>query len=159
MVMTKSQFVRDRVGALTPSPTLAVAKQAQALRKSGMDVVDFGPGEPDFDTPIHIRDAAIAALHSGFTHYTPSRGIPELLTAISVRLAVDNGLTYNPTTEIVVTPGAKQALLEAMLTVAESGDEVIIFDPGWVSYDAIVQLAGGTPVHVDLNPDFSLNLE
>jgi aspartate aminotransferase len=159
MVIAKSQFVRDRVGALTPSPTLAVAKQAQALRKSGVDVVDFGPGEPDFDTPGHIREAAIAALQDGFTHYTPSRGIPELLTAISVRLAVDNGLTYDPATEIVVTPGAKQALLEAMLTVVESGDEVIIFDPGWVSYDAIVQLAGGTPVHVDLNPDFSLNLE
>jgi aspartate aminotransferase len=159
MVITRSQFVRDRVGALTPSPTLAVAKQAQALRKSGMDVVDFGPGEPDFDTPIHIREAAIAALQDGFTHYTPSRGIPELLTAISVRLAVDNGLTYDPATEIVVTPGAKQALLEAVMTAVESGDEVIIFDPGWVSYDAIVQLAGGTPVHVDLNADFSLNLE
>jgi aspartate aminotransferase len=159
MVVTKSRFVRDRVGLLSPSPTIAVAKQAQALRRSGVDVVDFGPGEPDFDTPIHIREAAIAALRNGFTHYAPSRGTPELLAAIAAKLEADSGLIYDPATEIVVTPGAKQALLEAMLTVVDSGDEVILFDPGWGSYDAIVRLAGGTPVHVELNRDFSLDLE
>jgi aspartate aminotransferase len=159
MVVTKSQFVRDRVGTLSPSPTIAVAKQAQALRRSGVDVVDFGPGEPDFDTPMHIREAAIAALHDGFTHYAPSRGTPELLGAIAAKLEADSGLAYDPATEIVVTPGAKQALLEAMLTAVESGDEVILFDPGWGSYDAIVRLAGGTPVHVELSRDFSLELE
>jgi aspartate aminotransferase len=157
MVMTASQFVRDRVGTLSPSSTLAVAKQAQALRRSGVDVVDFGPGEPDFDTPLHIRDAAIQALQAGFTHYAPSRGTPELLAAIADMLKRISGLTYDPTTEIVVTPGAKQALLEAILTAVESGDEVILLDPSWVSYDAMVRLAGGTPVHVDLNSDFSLD--
>ena len=110
MVMTKSQFVRDRVGSLSPSPTLAVAKQAQALRRSGVDVVDFGPGEPDFDTRLHIREAATKALQDGFTHYTPSRGMPELLAAIADTLEQVSGLTYDPATEIVVTPGAKQAL-------------------------------------------------
>jgi aspartate aminotransferase len=157
MVMTTSHFVRSRVGALSPSPTLAVAKQAQALRRSGVDVVDFGPGEPDFDTPTHIREAAIKALQDGFTHYAPSRGTPELLAAIAASLERVNGLTYDPATEIVVTPGAKQALLEAILTAVESGDEVILLDPSWVSYDAMVRLAGGTPVHVDLNSDFSLD--
>lgn len=159
MVMTTSQFVRDRVGALSPSPTLAVAKQAQALRRSGVDVVDFGPGEPDFDTPAHIRESAIKALNDGFTHYTPSRGIPDLLAAIAATLEEFSGLKYDPTTEIVVTPGAKQALLEAILTAVEEGDEVILFDPSWVSYDAMVRLAGGTPVHVDLKGDFSLDPE
>lgn len=159
MVMTTSQFVRDRVGTLSPSPTLAVAKQAQALRRSGVDVVDFGPGEPDFDTPAHIREAAIKALNDGFTHYTPSRGIPELLAAIAATLEEFSGLRYDSATEIVVTPGAKQALLEAILTAVGSGDEVILFDPSWVSYDAMVRLAGGTPIHVDLNADFSLDPE
>jgi aspartate aminotransferase len=159
MVVTKSQFVRNRVGTLSPSPTIAVAKQAQALRRSGVDVVDFGPGEPDFDTPMHIREAAIAALQDGFTHYAPSRGTPELLGAIAAKLEADSGLSYDPATEIVVTPGAKQALLEAMLTAVERGDEVVLFDPGWGSYDAIVRLAGGTPIHVELNRDFSLDLE
>src|SRR5947199_10855253 len=98
MVVTKSQFVRDRVGTLSPSPTIAVAKQAQALRKSGVDVVDFGPGEPDFDTPMHIREAAMAALQDGFTHYAPSRGTPELLAAIAAKLKADSGLTYDPAT-------------------------------------------------------------
>ena len=159
MVMTTSQFVRDRVGTLSPSPTLAVAKQAQALRRSGVDVVDFGPGEPDFDTPAHIREAAIKALNDGFTHYTPSRGIPELLAAIAATLEEFSGLRYDSATEIVVTPGAQQALLEAILNAVGSGDEVILFDPSWVSYDAMVRLAGGTPIHVDLNADFSLDPE
>lgn len=120
-------------------------------------MVDFGPGEPDFDTPLHIRQAAMAALNDGFTHYAPSRGIPELLDAIAGKLSAENGLTYDPESEIVVTPGAKQALVEAVLTAVENGDEVIIFDPGWGSYDAIVRLAGGVPVHVQLNADFTVD--
>ena len=157
MAITQTRYVRDRVGALSPSPTLAVAKKAQALRRSGVDVVDFGPGEPDFDTPMHIREAAIAALRDGFTHYAPSRGTPELLAAVADKLQADCGLAYDASTEIVVTPGAKQALLEVMLTAVEEDDEVILFDPGWGSYDAIVRLAGGTPVHVELHRDFSLD--
>ena len=152
-------FVVSRIRALTASPTIAVAKEAQRLRRAGVDVVDFGPGEPDFDTPVHVRRAAAAALEAGLTHYAPSRGFPELLTAIGAKLQRDNGLPYEPSTEIVVTPGAKQAIVEAVMTAAEPGDEVLMFDPGWGSYDAIVRLAGAIPVHVQLREDFSLEEE
>jgi aspartate aminotransferase len=155
----RSGFVVRRVADLPPSPTLAVARQAAALRRQGIDVVDFGPGEPDFDTPAHIRLAAAEALEAGFTHYAPSRGTPELLAAIARKLSRENGLEYDPQTEIVVTPGAKQALLEAVLTAVAEGDEVIVLDPSWGSYDAIVRLAGGTPVHVDSHPDFRLDAD
>lgn len=152
-----SQFVVSRVRDLPASPTIAVAKQAQALRRQGVDVVDFGPGEPDFDTPIHVREAAIRALEEGLTHYAPGRGIPDLLEAIARKLERDNSLVYDPSTEIVVTPGAKQAIVEAMLTAVQSGDEVILFDPCWGSYDAIVRLADATPIHVPLREDFRID--
>lgn len=151
-----AEFAVDRVRDLPPSPTIAVAKRAQDLRRQGVDVVDFGPGEPDFVTPAHIREAAIRALNEGMTHYTPGRGIPELRVAIAGKLERENGLRYDPETEIVVTPGAKQAIVEAMMTVVAPDDEVIIFDPGWGSYDAIVRLAGGRPVHVQLDADFTI---
>lgn len=152
-----STFVIPKIRDLPASPTIAVAKAAQALRKEGVDVVDFGPGEPDFDTPEHVRDAAKRALDQGFTHYAPSRGVPELLSAIAAKLERENGLRYDPATEIVVTPGAKQAILEAIFTTIDEGDEVIIFDPSWPSYEAIVLLAGGKPVHVDLSEDFAID--
>jgi len=152
-------FVVDRVRDLPPSPTIAVAKRAQELRRQGVDVVDFGPGEPDFVTPAHIREAAIQALNRGMTHYAPGRGIPELRQAIAGKLERENHLHFDPETEIVVTPGAKQAIVEAMLTVVAPDDEVIIFDPGWGSYDAIVRLAGGRPVHVQLDPGFAIDAD
>jgi aspartate aminotransferase len=151
-----SKFVSSRVRNLPASPTIAVAKEAQALRQRGVDVVDFGPGEPDFVTPGHVREAAVQSLRDGFTHYAPGRGIPELRAAISHKLDRDHGLKYDPATEILVTPGAKQAVLEAVVTVAMEGDEVIVFDPGWGSYSAIVKLAGASPVHVQLRDDFSI---
>jgi aspartate aminotransferase len=154
---THTDFVVSRIRAMQPSPTLGVAREAQRLRREGVDVVDFGPGEPDFATPEHERRAAADALEAGFTHYGPSRGFPQLLEAIAGKLARENNLNYDPASEIVVTPGAKQALVEAIFTVAAEGDEVIIFDPGWVSYDAIVLLAGATPVHVQLQPDFHID--
>lgn len=153
------EFVVARVRDLPPSPTIAVAKQAQELRRRGVDVVDFGPGEPDFDTPSHIRAAAARALENGLTHYAPSRGYPELREAIARKLCRENGVSYDPETEIVVTPGAKQAILEAVLTAVAPGDEVVVFDPGWGSYAAIIQLAGGTPVHVQLRNDFTIEPE
>ena len=154
-----NSFVVPRVRDLPASPTIAVAKQAEALRQQGVDVVDFGPGEPDFDTPMHVREAAIRALEEGLTHYAPSRGLPALRTAIAGKLERENDLRYDPDTEIVVTPGAKQAILEAVLTVIAPGDEVVIFDPGWGSYAAIVRLAGGTPVHVPSRDDFTIDPE
>jgi aspartate aminotransferase len=154
---THADFIASRVRDLSPSPTIAVAKKAQALRASGVDVVDFGPGEPDADTPPHIRAAAIAALNAGVTHYAPSRGYPDLRRAIARKLKRENALSYDPDTDIVVTPGAKQAILEAIVTAVGPGDEVISFDPGWGSYDAIVRLAGADPIHVELGPDFSID--
>jgi aspartate aminotransferase len=156
---THADFIGARVRDLTASPTIAVAKKAQALRAAGVDVVDFGPGEPDADTPGHIREAAIAALNAGLTHYPPSRGYPDLRRAIAAKLTRENDLAYDPDTEIVVTPGAKQAILEAVVTAVGPGDEVITFDPGWGSYDAIVRLAGALPVHVELAPDFAIDPE
>jgi aspartate aminotransferase len=150
-------FAVPRIRDLTASPTIAVAKEAQRLRSTGVDVVDFGPGEPDFDTPPHVRQAAAEALERGLTHYAPSRGFPELLSAIADKLERENGLRYDSSREIVVTPGAKQALVEALVTAVGDGDEVVLFDPGWGSYDAIVRLAGAVPVHVRLREDFSLD--
>src|ERR671932_1280561 len=140
----RQEFVVPRIRELPASPTIAVAKEAEALRRQGVDVVDFGPGEPDFDTPDHIREAASEALAAGMTHYAPSRGVRELLEAIAGKLQRENDLRYDPASEIVVTPGAKQAIVEAVLTAVGPGDEVIVFDPGWGSYAAIVQLAGAS---------------
>ncbi|GAC1330791.1 MAG: pyridoxal phosphate-dependent aminotransferase [Chloroflexota bacterium] len=127
------------------------------MRRQGVDVVDFGPGEPDFVTPRHIRDAAVQALNDGMTHYAPGRGIPDLRAAIARKLERDNDLHYNADAEVIVTPGAKQAIVETMLTAVAPGNEVVIFDPAWGSYDAIVRLAGGVPVHVQLEDDFSID--
>ncbi|PZR99461.1 MAG: aspartate aminotransferase, partial [Chloroflexi bacterium] len=144
---------------LIASPTIAVGKRARELREQGVDVVDFGPGEPDFVTPVHIRDAAVEAIQAGMTHYAPGRGLPKLRAAIARKLARENAVQYDPDTEIVVTPGAKQAIVEAILTAVAPSDEVIMFDPCWGSYDAIVRLAEGHPVHVQLRPDFSIDSE
>lgn len=152
-----ANFIVSRVRDLPASPTIAVAKASQALREAGVDVVDFGPGEPDFDTPLAIRQAAIRALEAGITHYAPSRGTPDLRAAIAEKLARENDLAYDPASEILVTPGAKQAILEAILTTVGDGDEVIVFDPGWASYSAIVELASGRPVHVALRDDFTID--
>lgn len=157
MKNTERLYVSDRIASIPSSPTIAVGKRAQELRRQGVDVVDFGPGEPDFDTPLPVRQAAVGALDAGFTHYPPSRGIPELREAIAEKLSRENGLTYDPDSEIIVTPGAKQALVEAIFVLAGPSDEVIVFDPGWASYDAIVRLAGATPVHVPLRRDFTID--
>src|SRR5947209_12252873 len=152
-----SSLITPRIRELPPSPTIAVAKEAERLRRQGVDVVDFGPGEPDFDTPEHVRAAAVRALEEGLTHYAPSRGYLPLRQAIAAKLERENRLRYDPETEIVVTPGAKQAILEAVLTAAGPGDEVIVFDPGWGSYGAIARLAGAEPVHVQSRPDFTID--
>ncbi|MCL5257438.1 MAG: pyridoxal phosphate-dependent aminotransferase [Chloroflexi bacterium] len=140
-----------RTQEIGPSATLQVARKARELRAQGVDVVDFGPGEPDFDTPRHIIDAACDAMHHGFTHYVPSRGVKELLEALSEKLRKENGIEANPETDIIVTPSGKQALLEVLMAVVNPGDEVIIFDPSWVSYEACIRLAGGIPVKVALS--------
>ena len=146
-------YFASRVRNLSPSPTLAVSDRARQLKAQGIDVIDLGGGDPDFITPQHIRAAAIDAMNAGDTHYVASAGIPSLRKAIAEKLRSDNGVEVDPNGGVIVTPGGKQALFEAALTFVERGVEVMIPEPAWVSYGPMVELAGGTPVPVTLNPD------
>ncbi|WP_257446502.1 pyridoxal phosphate-dependent aminotransferase [Archangium lipolyticum] len=138
----------NRLKAIKPSPTLALNAKAKALVAQGVDVVSLAAGEPDFDTPDFIKQAAIEALRQGFTKYTPTSGIQELREAICAKLERDNHLTFAPE-QVLVTVGAKQALYNAFQALLNEGDEVIIVAPYWVSYPDMVQLAGGKPVFVE----------
>jgi len=139
--------ISERAAQLTPSLTLSIDSKAKAMKAEGIDVCGFGAGEPDFDTPEHIKTAAIAALQAGFTKYTPSAGIPELRQAIAEKLAVDNGLTYRAG-QVIVSNGAKHSCYNAILATCQPGDEVIIPAPYWVSYPDMVRLVGAEPVIV-----------
>lgn len=137
--------ISERAAQLTPSLTLSIDSKAKAMKAEGIDVCGFGAGEPDFDTPEHIKAAAIEALQAGFTKYTPSAGIPELRAAIAEKLSVDNGLTYRAG-QVVVSNGAKHSCYNAILATCQPGDEVIIPAPYWVSYPDMVRLVGAEPV-------------
>lgn len=134
-----------RVQQVKPSPTLAVAAKAAQMKADGLDVIGLGAGEPDFDTPRHIKEAAIAAIHSGFTKYTAVDGIPELKQAIRDKFKRDNQLEYQ-LNQILVSVGGKQSIFNLCQAFIEEDDEVLIPGPYWVSYPDIVLLAGGTPV-------------
>jgi len=136
-----------RLNAIKPSPTLALNARAKALAAAGEDVVGFAAGEPDFDTPEHVKRAAVQALEEGFTKYTATAGMPELRAAICDKLKADNGLSYAPE-QVVVSNGAKQCLYNCFQALLDEGDEVILFTPAWMSYPEMVALAGGTPVAV-----------
>jgi aspartate aminotransferase len=140
----------DRVERIEPSATLAISNKSAALTAEGIDVVDLSVGEPDFDTPENIVRAGRESMEAGDHGYTASAGIPELREAISASFAED-GLEYEAD-RITVTPGAKQALFEVVLATVDAGDEVVLLDPAWVSYEAMVRVAGGTPVRVNLAP-------
>ena len=137
----------ERATILTPSLTLSIDSKAKAMKAEGIDVCSFGAGEPDFDTPEHIKAAAIAALNAGFTKYTPSSGIPDLRQAISEKFKADNGLEYSAN-QIIVSNGAKHSCLNAILACVGPGDEVVIPAPYWLSYPEMVRIAGGEPVIV-----------
>ena len=137
-----------RAQELKPSATLGMAAKAAALKAKGVDVISFATGEPDFGTPVMIKDAAKASLDHGDTKYAPSAGIPELREAIVAKMKRDNDLTYAPE-EISVSCGAKQAIANTLLALVDDGDEVIVPAPYWVSYPPQVKLAGGKPVIVD----------
>ena len=139
--------ISARAAQLTPSLTLSIDSKAKAMKAEGIDVCGFGAGEPDFDTPEHIKAAAVEALQAGFTKYTPSSGIPELRQAISEKFAADNAVDYRAG-QIVVSNGAKHACYNAILATCQPGDEVIIPSPYWVSYPDMVRLAGAEPVIV-----------
>lgn len=145
------RFAR-RVTAISPSPTVGVSDRARQLKAAGRDVIDLGGGDPDFPTPQHIVAAAADAMEAGDTHYVASPGIVELRQAIVQKLRAENGVEYSPD-EIVVTPGGKPAIYCAMMALIDQGDEVLVLDPGWVSYVPEIILADGTPVSVPLSPD------
>src|SRR5881398_1937503 len=134
----------ERVKVVADSITLAVSAKANALKKAGVDVVGFGAGEPDFDTPAFIKDAAKAALDKGLTKYTPTPCFPELKQAIADKFQRDNGLPYQPE-NITTGAGGKHCLYMAFMAVLNPGDEVLIPSPYWVSYPEQVKLAGGVP--------------
>jgi aspartate aminotransferase len=140
-------FIAKNVAELSPSMTLAITSQAKALKKAGQNVLSFGAGEPDFNTPAHIVEAAVKALHDGQTRYTESAGLIELREALAAKLLVDNGLKYEPS-QISVNCGAKHSCYNAILACCNPGDEVIIPAPYWTSYPEMVKLAGATPVIV-----------
>jgi aspartate aminotransferase len=150
----------DRLRTLAPSSTLAVQAKAKELRARGIDVISFGAGEPDFDTPERIKDAAVAAMRRGQTKYTEVGGIPELRAAVCAKLQRDNGLAYEPA-DVLVSCGAKHTLFNIATALVNPGDEVLVPSPFWVSYPEQVRLLGGTPVMVetreatgfDLDPD------
>ena len=138
----------DRAGSLSPSMTLAITAKAKELRAAGEDVIGLGAGEPDFDTPQHIKDAAIKGLNEGLTKYTPAAGTPELREAISRKFERENGLSYDPN-QIIVSCGGKHSCYNVMMAICDCEDEVIIPAPYWLSYPEMVKLAGAKPVIVE----------
>lgn len=141
-------MLADRLKTLQPSPTLAMQARAKAMRAQGINVISFGAGEPDFDTPRRIKDAAIRAIESGQTKYTEVCGIPELRAAVCHKLKRDLGLDYTPE-EVTVSCGAKHTLYNIVMALVNPGDEVMIPSPFWVSYPEQVRLLGGVPVPVE----------
>lgn len=137
----------DRLSDIVESQTLAMTKRSRELKATGVDVINLSIGEPDFDTPVHICEAATAAMAKGYTHYPPVAGLPELRTAIAQKLQRENGLPYQAE-NIIVSNGAKHSLLNAILALVNPGDEVLIPAPFWVSYPSMIQYAGGIPVSI-----------
>lgn len=140
------------LGRISPSPTLAITSRVMELKRAGVDVIGLGAGEPDFDTPDFVKEAAIQAIRDGKTKYTNVDGTPELKAAIAAKFARDNGLTYKGD-QISVNVGGKHTLFNAMVATIDAGDEVVIPAPYWVSYPDVVQFAGGVPVIVKAGPE------
>ncbi len=137
-----------KAAAIKPSSTLEITAKAAELKAKGFDVVGFGAGEPDFETPAHIKQAGIEAIENGFTRYTAAAGTVELRKAVSEKLKKENGLTYD-FTQIVISNGAKHSLMNSFMVLLNDGDEVIIPAPYWLSYSEMVKIAGGVPVIVN----------
>jgi len=140
----------EKIARVAPSATLAISDKAKKMQRDGIDVISLSIGEPDFDTPRHIRNACIDALNRGETHYAPSNGIPELLNAISKKITSENHFSCSPE-HVIVTCGAKDAIYEAMEAVLNPGDETLLLTPAWVSYEPCVQIAGGKIVKHPVN--------
>jgi aspartate aminotransferase len=157
---TTHQVLSDRVSQLAESETLKMARMARELRALGHDVISLSLGEPDFDTPDHIKEAAFQALKDGYTKYTPVAGLPELTKAVSEKFKRDNGLDYRPD-QIVVSNGAKQSIYNLCQALLDPGDEVVLFAPYWVSYWEIIRMSGGIPklVYAGVEREFKPSLE
>jgi aspartate aminotransferase len=140
----------EKIASVAPSATIAISDKAKRMQRDGIDVISLSIGEPDFDTPRHIKDACIDALNRGETHYAPSNGIPELLNAVSEKITRENHFSCSPE-QVIVTCGAKNAIYEAMEAVLNPGDETILLTPAWVSYEPCVQIAGGKVVKHAVN--------
>jgi aspartate aminotransferase len=151
-------FIADALSRVQPSATIAVSSKARELKEAGRDVIGLGAGEPDFDTPDNIKQAAIEAINRGETKYTAVDGIPELKQAIVAKFKRENGLDYS-VAEAYVAPGGKPIIYNAMMATVNPGDEVIIPTPYWVSYPDIVLLAGGTPVHINTTIENNFKLQ
>jgi len=153
-------YLSNRINLLSESETLAMTRRSRELRAQGYDVINLSIGEPDFDTPDHVKEAAKEAIDQNFSHYTPVPGYPELRQAISYKLKRDNDLDYTAE-QIVVSTGAKQSLANAILCLVNPGDEVLIPAPYWVSYKEIIKLAGGTGVFIEggIQADFKVTPE
>lgn len=150
-------MISQRLRALSPSATFEMARRSAELAAQGVDVVNMSVGEPDFKTPGHISEAAVSAIDSGYTKYSPVSGYTSLKEAVCHKLLSENGLSYSPS-QIVISSGAKQSICNAVLALVNPGDEVIIPAPFWVSYPQMVLLAGGVPVHVaaPIEQDFKI---
>lgn len=145
-------MVSEKVGGIAPSLTLEITAKAKKLRSEGVSVIGFGAGEPDFNTPEYIINAAKHALDIGFTKYTPAAGMPELKAAVCKKFLKDNGLSYDPS-QIVISTGAKSSLFHAICAMVNDGDEVILPSPYWLTYPELVRLAGGITVYVKAGAD------
>ena len=150
-------FLADALSRVKPSATIAVSQKARELKAKGKDVIGLGAGEPDFDTPDNIKQAAIDAINRGETKYTPVAGIPELRQAIVAKFKRENGLDYKPE-QVIVGTGGKQILFNAFMATLNPGDEVIVPAPYWVSYPEMVAINGGTPVFVNTRQEDNFKL-
>jgi len=151
-------ILSDRISEIVESQTLAMTKRSRELKATGVDVINLSIGEPDFDTPKHIIDAASKAMADGYTHYPPVSGLPELRTAISQKLKRENGFAFEAE-NIIVSNGAKHSLLNAVLSIVNPGDEVLIPAPYWVSYPSLIKYASGIPVEIpsSVESDFKVS--
>ncbi len=146
-----------KIQTITPSVTLSITAKARQMKAQGLDVINFGAGEPDFQTPLYIRDTAKTSIDEGFTKYTATSGIEEIKVAICKKLKVDNGLSYRPS-EICVSCGAKHAIYEVLQVLCEDGDEVVVPSPYWVSYPEMVKLSGAKPIIAQTQPENNFKL-
>lgn len=150
--------IADRMSKVSPSATLKLTSKAKEMKARGLPVINFGAGEPDFDTPEVVKDEAVKSLKAGFTKYTPTSGIPELRQAVCRKFEEDQGLKYSPE-ETVISCGAKHSLYNLIQVLCDPGDEVLIVSPYWVSYPEMVNLAGGVPVFVETRQEDGFRLD